>query len=269
MLNKNWDEWATAPIFAGGKVRVDYDEARLPTCRAYHNGNPGWQITAYLYFLPGKTLGTAELFQHATTASGTDYYSWVKQIPELEVPAGTTEIQAWFKNESGFDSPCTAWDSNFGQNYRLEVDPAPNTTTVTFRDDWNVEQSAEIAAGETLAVSYDTDRMVKIANGNQSYSYFAAKYHCYGYGCCSHDYDNRLNVRYHASGAFTAHTIQPGQPVLLTVPADASRVELYFDAEVTTTTWYCGGAEGPKYVQTPADHFYDSHFAKNFVFPVK
>jgi len=96
-----------------------------------------------------------------------------------------------------------------------------------------------------------------------------SKYHCYGYGCCSHDYDNRLSVRYHSGHAFTQHKLQAGQPALLNVPADAAHVELFFDAVVTTTTWYCGGAPGPKFVQDPPDQFYDSDFGRNFVLPVQ
>jgi hypothetical protein len=259
-----WQESASGPLLAGGKVAIDYDEARLPNCRASHNGNPGWQITAYLKAIPGGAVATAELFAHASSATGApDYYSWVKQVPVLSIPAGTREVELWFKNVSAFDHPCTEWDSDYGRNYRFGVVDAG--AAIALNKDWSVTRKGELLAGGSVTVSYATERMTAIANGSGYVSFFASKYHCYGYGCCEQEYQNTLHVRFAASGGFTAHPLVGGSATIA-LPAGASRLELYVDSDVYTTTWYCGGAAGPKYRQPIPDHFYDSNFGKNFVF---
>ncbi|HEY3351819.1 MAG TPA: DUF6209 family protein [Polyangia bacterium] len=261
-----WTETVTGAVVAGGTVAVDYDAARLPNCRASHNGNPGWQITATLRFLPGATVAEQGIFEHALGPNGPDYYSWVHTIPQFDVPAGTTEIQLWFKNTSGFDRPCEEWDSDYGANYRFPVAGASTTVgTMAFQSDWRNVQGGTVARGGTLLVTYAPARLQSIVDGAISQGYFASKYHCYGYGCCSYALDDTLYVRFQADGAFASFPVGAAA-VALTVPADATRVELYFETAVTTTTWYCGGGEGQHYPQGTQDHFFDSNYGHNFVY---
>jgi hypothetical protein len=264
VFDKQWNETVSGVLTAGGQVAIDYHESRLPSCRASHNGNPGWQITAYLRTLPGGAVSEAELFAHASKSTGeSDYYSWVKQVPVLAIPAGTTELQLWFKNVSGFDHPCTEWDSDFGRNYRFPVAAAAGAT-VSFNKDWSITRKGALKAGGTVGVSYAPERMKSIANGSGYVSFFASKYHCYGYGCCEQEYQNVLHARFKKNGAWTTLPLSPAAS--LAIPADATMLEAYIDSHVYTTTWYCGGAAGPKYRQPTPDLFYDSNFGKNFFF---
>lgn len=264
----DWSESQSGVLTAGGQAAIDYDEARLPNCRASHNGNPGWQITAYLKFLPSGAVSDAELFAHQTKPTGeVDYYTWEKQTPLLSIPAGTESIEVWFKNVSAFDHPCTEWDSDFGRNYHFAVEAGPSAT-LSFNQDWTIGRKGQLVAGGTLVVSYAPERMQSIAAGSSPYfSFFASKYHCYGYGCCEQEYQQVVHARFASGGAFVAFPIPAGQSsVQIAIPADADQVEIFVDADVYTTTWYCGGAPGPKYRQPTPDHFYDSNYGKNFLF---
>jgi hypothetical protein len=265
----DWSETASGPLVAGGRLALDYDAARLPRCRASHNGNPGWQITASVRFLPADTVVERGIMDYAQTATGPDYYSWVHTVPEVEIPAGTTAVEVWFMNGSGFDNPCTDWDSDFGRNYRFAVANPETVGTMGFTADWRNVLGGTVARGGTLLVSYAPARMEAIVADAKlnGVPYFASKYHCYGYGCCSFEYERALHVRFHEGDSFATYPMGD-LPVALAVPADASRVEVYFDADVYTTTWYCGGAEGPKYRQPGPDRFYDSNFGANFVYTI-
>jgi len=252
-------------------VDVDYDLERLPTCRASHNGFPGWQITAVMMFLPSGTIVGKEIMQHAATTSGMpDYHSWVRTIPRFEIPEGTTEIQVWFYNRSGFDRPCEAWDSNYGANYRFPVSDPHAGATILFQSNWQNLIDGTIQRGGKLLVTYAPERMKKIIDQAtiNGVPYFAAKYHCYGYGCCGFEYSTKLHVRFYDHGEFTSYPIGD-LAVELTIPHDAQQIEIYFDCDVYTTTWWCGGGpEGPKYRQPQPDRFYDSNYGANFVYTI-
>jgi hypothetical protein len=268
-LGADWSETASGPIVAGGTVSVDYDVARLPNCRASHNGNPGWQITASMLFLPGNTIVEKGIMTYEQTPTGPNYYTWIHTVPEFEVPVGTSEIQVWFMNGSGFDHPCTEWDSDYGTNYRFQVIDATSVGSMLFQSDWRSIQGGTVKRGGKLLVTYAPERMKTIVSQAQlsGMGYFAVKYHCYGYGCCSWEYDDKLHVRFSDGGDFASYPIGD-LAVELTIPADASRVEIYFDTDVYTTTWYCGGAEGQKYRQPDPDRFYDSNYGDNFVYSI-
>jgi hypothetical protein len=123
VFGADWTESvAGAPLVAGGDFIIAYDPARLPACRAYHDGYPGWQITAFVRFWPSGATTSYPLFDHASTPDGPpDYHSWVEQYPVVAIPAATTEVETWFENISGFDEPCTAWDSDYGRNFHFPV----------------------------------------------------------------------------------------------------------------------------------------------------
>jgi hypothetical protein len=269
VFDKDWNERATSPVVAGGKLAIDYDEGRLPNCRASHNGNPGWQITAHLLFLPGGATAEAPLFDYRRTESGApDYYSWVKQTPTVLVPAGSTEVRVWFHNTSAFDHPCSDWDSDYGDNYRFPVQKPAPSASLSFKADWTIDQQGSPKRGALVEIGYDTARLVAIARGpNPSYSTFASKYHCYGYGCCDHSYQNTLRVRFSGGGSFESFPLD-GTPMQVAIPTDAAQLEFYFDTEVSTQVWYCGSSPpGPRTTVGP-DWFYDSNYGQNYVFPI-
>jgi hypothetical protein len=264
-FDADWNETKAGTIAAGKRIAVDYDERRLPNCRASHNGNPGWQIYAAMQFMPSGTIVEKGIFDHRQSSTGPDYHSWIHTIPVFTVPAGTTSMQMWFRNTSGFDHPCQEYDSNLNANYRLNVDELSPSATVVFDSTWNVVQQGAIVRGGVLNIEYAASRMQSIVDNATSNGipYFASKYHCYGYGCCDHTLANSLNIRFSSQAAFTR--LQVAQPVTaVVIPADAERVEIYFDTDVTTQTWYCGN-DDQKHTQPTTDRFYDSNYGKNFV----
>jgi hypothetical protein len=96
----------TGTLAASGQLHVDYDLDRLTTCRGTHNGYPAWDIDATVRFLPSDVRVTQGLRSYPLD-------TWV--------PEGTTAVELWFRNYTGGDGHCEAWDSNGGQNYRFEM----------------------------------------------------------------------------------------------------------------------------------------------------
>ncbi|MBK8012715.1 MAG: hypothetical protein IPK13_15290 [Deltaproteobacteria bacterium] len=267
----DWSETVSGRLIAGQKLRVAYDEARLPRCRAWHNGNPGWQITAFARYYPSAITDERPLFDYGMTSTGPDYHTWIKGMPEFELPPGTEKVVLWFYNRSAFDRPCEDWDSDYGRNYTFSVAYDVALATMDFQSDWRNVLDGNVARGGILTVKYAPERLRTIARSATigGVPYFAAKYHCYGYGCCSFEYEDTAHVRFHRGGAFLSLALGDGDAgVPVDVPADAEQVELYFDTSVTTTTWYCGGAEGEHYVQPTRDVFYDSNFGRNFRYTI-
>ena len=88
----------------GGQVRVEYDDARLPSCRGTQNGYQVWDITAHARWQPSGALVDGSVRDGAAT---------------FDVPDGATALELWFENTSIYG--CHAWDSAYGANYRFDV----------------------------------------------------------------------------------------------------------------------------------------------------
>jgi Family of unknown function (DUF6209) len=96
---------------AGGKVRVRYEQARLPECRRTQMGNPVWSITGFAQVdkEQPRTFDTGR-------AEGSDR---VAVDAYVELPhAG--ELSLWFQVASL--GGCMQYDSNGGGNYRFRVE---------------------------------------------------------------------------------------------------------------------------------------------------
>jgi len=110
-------------LIPGGELLVDYELYRLPGCfSSTYNGVPAWETTAYVRFLPSGTLVQAAL-RDGQDATG----AWHHKLLRASIPLDATEAQLWFLNSGAHCS--SAWDSNFGDNYRFAVrregPPAP------------------------------------------------------------------------------------------------------------------------------------------------
>jgi hypothetical protein len=114
-FSSDWTETAAGPLVAGAPITIDYDADRLPTCRASSEiGTPGWSITAF-YAVNGVELGSV-------TVAGVGLAN-ASPPATFTVPfAGTLAI--WFQGTD--DTGCSAYDSNYGQNYGFVVG-APST----------------------------------------------------------------------------------------------------------------------------------------------
>jgi hypothetical protein len=277
VFDAQWRETVQGTLVAGATFKVDYDPQRLPQCRASHNGNPGWNITAFARFWPSGTQVQANIMDHLYNESGApDYTSWVKTTPELRIPEGTTSLELWFNNTSGFDKPCSTWDSDYSKNYRFGVVAAAPEATITFQSDWRNITAGTLARGGALTVSYDTARLV-----NQLKPFGGP-----GYVCREALVTLWVHYRFAPGAAFASavlDNVSERGPFIgvtdyaLTIPGDASRVELYFDGDLGWAYWDCNAQNGtgdngvpppPPVKYQIVNHYYDSGYGKNYVFAI-
>jgi hypothetical protein len=139
-----WQQRQHGAIVEGGTLRVEYDPARLTTCRASYTYAPAWGIEGFVRFQPG-----GELYQAPVVDFETGPYGQVLDRPrtgsmEVPVPRGASHAEIWFRNWSGMSYPCEAYDSNFGDNYLFGVTPSANAPReVLWAGDWGNGLSRE------------------------------------------------------------------------------------------------------------------------------
>lgn len=119
-----WQQLQTGALVAGGHGRINFDLSRLTSCRGTHNGYPAWDLRAFVRFSPGgeQLDGTVRGFNSTNGVPNN-----ANQVPvpfDFDVPAGATSAEVWFLNSDGAGDSCTAYDSNFGANYRFTVEQA-------------------------------------------------------------------------------------------------------------------------------------------------
>ncbi len=120
-----WRTEQRGAIVAGGELSIEYALGRLEQCRGTHNGHPAWDVRAIVRFSPGgETVeGSVRAFETVNGFPTTR----ASAIPLLAaVPRSATRAEVWFHN-TGIN--CSAWDSNFGANYRFDVVAAPAAPT--------------------------------------------------------------------------------------------------------------------------------------------
>lgn len=121
----DWSVDASGPVVEGGTLTVEYALERIEGCRNTHNGHPGWDTRAFARFLPGGQIVDASVraFEAPYGVPTTTAYA----VPAtFDVPAGAEAVELWFARISyATGTPCEAYDSAFGQNYRFAVGPRP------------------------------------------------------------------------------------------------------------------------------------------------
>ncbi len=90
-------------LVPGGLVRLEYDVARLTTCRNSQGGNDLWDISAHVRWNTGES-SLASIKNGALVVS---------------VPTTARRMEVWFENTAL--PGCQAWDSNQGANYGFDV----------------------------------------------------------------------------------------------------------------------------------------------------
>jgi uncharacterized protein YraI len=110
-FDSDWSESVTGAIEGGGKVIVHYDPHRLSQCAGSQGGIPQWGVTGY-YQVDGGTVKSVVVAR----ANGSDL---TPSDPTIIVPHGG-ELSLWFEATSRWG--CHAYDSNFGGNYRYDID---------------------------------------------------------------------------------------------------------------------------------------------------
>jgi len=110
----DFEEKVSGRLEKGKKVRVVYDPARLTACRGEQNGRPAWSITGYWRIGEGP-VRSFEAGGHSPSGGTAE--------PVLALDA-SGPLQIWFQNTSVWG--CSAYDSDFGNNYRFAVSAAAN-----------------------------------------------------------------------------------------------------------------------------------------------
>lgn len=107
-FDADWTVTTFGQLRQGDVVAIEYDDARLPSCRGRKYGMPAWSILAHYRYPSGKT-GTIPV------SVGGDAPA-TRPVIEL-TEAGPMAL--WFEGQDIWG--CREWDSRFGQNYRLAV----------------------------------------------------------------------------------------------------------------------------------------------------
>ena len=137
---------------AGSPISVDYALERLPKCRGNASGGPGWNIYGYY----SENGGTAKSFEvTALSADGKDRVAKTATF----TPSQGGDVAVWFQSTSVFG--CTEYDSQYGQNFHLDVTGAPPEAdaSITFKADGSVDQQGTLHAGAKVKVRYEQDRL--------------------------------------------------------------------------------------------------------------
>ncbi|MBX7114480.1 MAG: hypothetical protein K1X64_09130 [Myxococcaceae bacterium] len=110
-FNADWSISRPDDLSSAKAIRVEYALERLPTCRAYYRGYAAWDILAYARFDGGPVQSTP-----VTRGFGAERVA----VPAaFTVPAGAKDMEVWFFNSDEFG--CHLYDSNWGQNYHLQL----------------------------------------------------------------------------------------------------------------------------------------------------
>lgn len=119
VFRADWTIEVRGRLVEGGRVHLDYDPARLTTCRGTRYGREAWSIGAHWRIRSGGEgeAGGAGTWVHVAPRRDHD----VEALPTFELPRAG-ELEIWFENNSAFG--CQGWDSAYGANYRFRVEAA-------------------------------------------------------------------------------------------------------------------------------------------------
>lgn len=122
-INAGWQTVQHGALVPSGKLVIDYDLARLSTCRGTHNGYPAFDITAFVRFSPGGQQ-VEQSVRTFDAPGGVPNFSTLRSQPfELTIPNGATRAELWFSNTGLWCGP--SYDSNDGNNYTFDIVAAP------------------------------------------------------------------------------------------------------------------------------------------------
>lgn len=149
-----FEERQSGPLVAGATAVVRYDAARLPQCRGRDQGVDTWAITGYVV-----VEGEDEQPFALTRRDGERVVSTEGRIT---VPAADS-FALYFLVHDTFG--CSEYDSDFGANYRFEVEPAPagDAAVVAFELGAELAVSGELRAGGEAILHYDPERLAGCA----------------------------------------------------------------------------------------------------------
>ena len=103
-----WTHMQAGEIVAGKSVHIEYDTTRMP-------GIAAETITAHIRFQPSGLEQAGPIVERRRATPLDPPRS---RTVEFMIPAGTREIEIWFRTEQ---SGRAQWDSNLGNNWRFQV----------------------------------------------------------------------------------------------------------------------------------------------------
>jgi hypothetical protein len=107
----DWSVSTDGVLTAGTRVKVIYDEARMPVCRGDVNGAPAWTVTGH-YRVGGGAEATFEAAGFRPSGG--------KGPAEIDLPPVlASSVEMWF--EIGNRWGCHEWDSAYGKNFRFDL----------------------------------------------------------------------------------------------------------------------------------------------------
>lgn len=202
-FRRDWSIATTGALVVGSRLTITYDAQRLPDCRQERGGQPLWAITGF-WRLAGES-GTFE----AGGLSPSNHTS--PPVIPLNHPG---ELEVWFQVTSA--SGCTAWDSDFGRNFRFLVQEAG--PTVRFLADWRVESSASTVSAKNVVFEYEPSRLPRCRQGyNGLPTWDILLWYRFDGGSVSYFPTTRVDG-----------TTRLMNPVVLPVPAGAKHLEVWF-----------------------------------------
>ncbi len=194
------------PLFAGGRLRVEYDPNRLAGCRGSHAG--AWSIIVHLREKPSGTLTSRVMGSSGNLLSST--FAVGEEAEWLEI---------WFENTD--DQGCRDFDNRSGANYQFQTVVPTGLSRVLFPADWNESAQPAIVAGGLMQLDYDPARLRLCRatyNGGRTWNILA--HWAFSPG------GQRSSIPLFAGDYYAGEEaiLRP----LLTVPEDAESVEVWF-----------------------------------------
>lgn len=110
VFGKDGKPTVSGELKAGTKVKVSYEQDRLPECRRVERGNPVWTITGF---------AQVDKEQARTFDTARPEGSERKEIDALVELPHAGELSLWFQ-VSGLGG-CMQYDSNSGANYKFPI----------------------------------------------------------------------------------------------------------------------------------------------------
>jgi len=122
-FSRDFTQRASTTLRAGADVRVVYDADRLPGCRGGDMGAvPQWAITGFARIADGPVVSFPVAGLNAPTT-----------VPTVALDRAG-ELQVWFQATSRWG--CSAFDSNYGNNYRFTVAQPANAPDWVGNGNW-------------------------------------------------------------------------------------------------------------------------------------
>ncbi|HEY8200856.1 MAG TPA: DUF6209 family protein [Actinomycetota bacterium] len=120
---RGWVVKTSGEIYAGGRLLLEYDAARLAPLPCSGEETGPLELSAQIRFHPQGSDHGRSLFRFWEKGGRTTVERGDPWAHELQIPYGATHVEMWFRLSDAHGS--MRWDSRFGQNYWFDLAPCP------------------------------------------------------------------------------------------------------------------------------------------------